>query len=69
MKLAFFLAEQTDDPRKGVGAVIVNNCKDVVGLGWNGFPTKSLYGEFPRAADKDPPVGVEQKRSIHISPR
>ena len=57
MKLAFFLAERTDDPRKGVGAVIVNNCKDVVGLGWNGFPTKSLYGEFPRAADKDPPVG------------
>lgn len=56
MKLAFFLAERTDDPRKGVGAVIVNNRKDVVGLGWNGFPTKSLYGEFPRAADKDPPV-------------
>ena len=24
---------------------------------WNGFPTKSLYGEFPIAADKDPPVG------------
>ena len=57
MKLAFFLAERTDDPRKGVGAVIVNKRKDVVGLGWNGFPTKSLYGEFPRATDKDPPVG------------
>lgn len=56
MKLAFFLAERTDDPRKGVGTVIVNKSKDVVGLGWNGFPTKSLYGEFPRAADKDPPV-------------
>ena len=55
MKLAFFLAEQTDDPRKGVGAVIINRDKDIVGLGWNGFPTKSLYGEFPRAADKDPP--------------
>ena len=57
MKLAFFLAERTDDPRKGVGAVIINRDKDIVGLGWNGFPTKSLYGEFPRAADKDLPVG------------
>ena len=57
MQLAFFLAERTDDPRKGVGAVIVNNRKDVVGLAWNGFPTKSLYGEFPRAADKDPSEG------------
>ena len=44
MKLAFFLAERTDDPRKGVGAVIINRDKDIVGLGWNGFPTKSLYG-------------------------
>ena len=57
IKLAFFLAERTDDPRKGVGAVLINRDKDIVGLGWNGFPTKSLYGEFPRAADKDPPVG------------
>ena len=57
MELAFFLAERTDDPRKGVGAVIINRDKDIVGLGWNGFPTKSLYGEFPRAADKDLRVG------------
>ena len=57
MKLAFFLAERTDDPRKGVGAVIINRDKDIVGLGWNGFPTKSLYGEFPRPSDKDVPVG------------
>ena len=37
--------------------MLINRDKDIVGLGWNGFPTKSLYGEFPRAADKDPPVG------------
>ena len=53
MKLAFFLAERTDDPKTGVGAVIVNKDKDIVGLGWNGFPTKSLYGEFPRASRSD----------------
>ena len=62
MKLAFFLAERTDDPRKGVGAVIINRDKDIVGLGWNGFPTKSLYGEFPRAADKDLPVGCRDDK-------
>ena len=58
MKLAFFLAERTDDPKRGVGAVIVNKDNDIVGLGWNGFPTKSLYGEFPRAAyNENPPRG------------
>ena len=40
------------------GAVIANKDKDIVGLGWNGFPTKSLYGEFPRAAyNENPPRG------------
>ena len=58
MKLAFFLAERTDDPKRGVGVVIVNKDNDIVGLGWNGFPTKSLYGEFPRAAyNENPPRG------------
>ena len=60
MKLAFFLAERTDDPRKGVGAVIINNRKDVVGLAWNGFPTKSLYGEFPRASRIDEDVAKKK---------
>ena len=51
--LAKFLAERTDDPKTGVGAVIINKKKEIVGLGWNGFPSKALYGEFPRASDKD----------------
>ncbi|XP_068708391.1 cytidine and dCMP deaminase domain-containing protein 1-like [Montipora foliosa] len=53
MSLAKFLAERTDDPKTGVGAVIINKKKDIVGLGWNGFPSKALYGEFPRASDRD----------------
>ena len=64
MQLAFFLAERTDDPRKGVGAVLVNNRKDVVGLAWNGFPTKSLYGEFPRASRND--EAVTEKKYPYI---
>ena len=54
--LARFLAEQTDDPKRGVGAVIIQgNRKNrkVVGLGWNGFPSKAVYGQFPRASDDD----------------
>ena len=54
--LARFLAEQTDDPKRGVGAVIIQgNRKNrkVGGLGWNGFPSKAVYGQFPRASDDD----------------
>ena len=64
MKLAVFLAERTDDPKRGVGAVIVNKDKDIVGLGWNGFPTKSLYGEFPRASRTD--EAVTEKKYPYI---
>lgn len=51
--LAKFLAERTDDPKTGVGAVIVNKEIEIVALGWNGFPTKALFGEFPRASAED----------------
>ena len=62
--LAKFLAERTDDPRKGVGAVIMNEEREIVALGWNGFPTKALYGEFPRASDRD--TGVQPKKYPYI---
>lgn len=62
--LAKFLAERTDDPRKGVGAVIMNEEREIVALGWNGFPTKALYGEFPRASDKD--KYLQQKKYPYI---
>jgi len=54
--LARFLAERTDDPKTGVGVVIVGKNRKVVGLGWNGFPTKAVYGQFPRASDKNKSV-------------
>ena len=55
MIFAKMLARQTDDPKTGVGAVILKG-KDpveIATLGWNGFPSKALYGEFPRASDAD----------------
>ena len=62
--VAHLLAERTDDPNTGVGAVIINKKKEIIGLGWNGFPTKALYGEFPRASDKD--GSVQEKRYPYI---
>ena len=64
--LARFLAERTDDPKRGVGAVIVDKNRKVVGLGWNGFPTKAVYGQFPRASDTDESVqGKKYPYIIH----
>ncbi|KAJ7331097.1 hypothetical protein OS493_020798 [Desmophyllum pertusum] len=66
MIFAKMLARQTDDPKKGVGAVILNGTenKEVATLGWNGFPSKALFGEFPRASDND--VARETKFSYVI---
>ncbi|CAB4040709.1 cytidine and dCMP deaminase domain-containing 1-like, partial [Paramuricea clavata] len=54
MTIARFLAERTDDPKTGVGAVIVSPEMEILSFGWNGFPLKALYGEFPRGEKKEP---------------
>ena len=64
LTLANFLAKRTDDPRKGVGAVVINKEKEIVALGWNGFPTKALFGEFPRASERD--KTVDEKKYPYI---
>ena len=58
--MAQFLARRTDDPKRGVGAVIANEKMEIKALGWNGFPLKAIYGEFPRASDTD--VEVDKKK-------
>jgi len=63
---AKFLAERTDEPTAGVGAVVINKDHEIVAIGWNGFPTKALYGEFARASRHD--ASVKDKKypySIH----
>jgi len=60
INMARFLAERSDDPKTGVGAVITNTELEIIALGWNGFPTKALYGEFPRASRHE--VEVERKK-------
>ncbi|KXJ12544.1 hypothetical protein AC249_AIPGENE20267 [Exaiptasia diaphana] len=46
------LARQTDDSKTGVGAVLMKG-EEIVCIGWNGFPAKAFYGEFPRASDDE----------------
>lgn len=67
MIFAKMLARQTDDPKTGVGAVILKG-KDpveIATLGWNGFPSKALYGEFPRASDADAALETKFPYVIH----
>ena len=53
VQMAEFLGERSDDPKTGVGAIIANKDMEIKALGWNGFPIKALYGEFPRASKHD----------------
>ena len=61
--MARFLAERSDDPKTGVGAVITNTALEIVG--WNGFPRKALYGEFPRASHDDQVKRIKYPFTIH----
>ena len=63
--IARFLAERTDDPKTGVGAVIVNPKMKFISLGWNGFPLKAEYGEFARASQDDVPTDKKYPYVIH----
>lgn len=66
MIFAKMLARQTDDPKTGVGAVIVKGeDPDIATLGWNGFPSKALYGEFPRASNSDDALETKFPYVIH----
>lgn len=38
MAIAFLSAQRSKDPKKQVGACIVNSERVIVGIGYNGFP-------------------------------
>ena len=64
--MARFLSERTDDPKRGVGAVIVSYPEmEILSFAWNGFPLKALYGEFPRASDDDGSEEMKYPYVIH----
>lgn len=47
MGTAFLAAKRSKDPVTQVGAVIVNSNKQIVGIGYNGFPRGCSDDEFP----------------------
>ena len=64
--MARLLSERTDDPKRGVGAVIVSYPEmEILSFAWNGFPLNALYGEFPRASDDDGSEKMKYPYVIH----
>ena len=51
MNVAILSAERSKDPNTKVGAVIVNEDKRIVGIGYNGFPNGCSDLEFPWARE------------------
>ncbi len=47
MGVAELSARRSKDPNTQVGACIVNNEKRIIGIGYNGFPTKLSDDDFP----------------------
>ncbi|KAL7749676.1 hypothetical protein RI367_004904 [Sorochytrium milnesiophthora] len=47
MVLAHIASRRTDDPKVGVGAVLVQD-RTYMTVGWNGFPKKSQRHDYPR---------------------
>ena len=64
-RMANILAQRSNDPKRGVGAVIMQR-DQIVSAGWNGYPPKANYGDFPRASHIDgPSLTKKYAFSIH----
>lgn len=53
MNVAILSAERSKDPNTKVGAVIVNEEKRIVGIGYNGFPNGCSDEDFPWEREGD----------------
>lgn len=53
MVLAHIAARRTDDPKVGVGAVLVSPAGQYESVGWNGFPEKAANLDYPQAGADD----------------
>jgi len=54
MAVAFLSAQRSKDPATQVGACIVNTEKEIVGIGYNGFPWGCSDDEFPWSREGEP---------------
>lgn len=51
--LAHIAARRTDDPKVGVGAVLINHEGQYMSVGWNGYPKKTQHLDYPHAGADD----------------
>lgn len=56
MATAFLAAKRSKDPSTQVGACIVNDEKRIVGVGYNGFPTRCDDDDFPWGKSAEDPL-------------
>ena len=64
-RMANILAQRSNDPKRGVGAIILQRNR-VVSASWNGYPPGAAYGDFPRASHSDGPSRAKKYPfSIH----
>ena len=64
-RMANILAQRSNDPKRGVGAIILQR-NQIVSASWNGYPPKASYGDFPRASRVDgPSLAKKYAFSIH----
>lgn len=64
-RMANILAQRSNDPKRGVGAVILQR-NQIVSACWNGYPPRAGYGDFPRASHVDgPSLTKKYPFSIH----
>lgn len=62
--MAQMLSQRSDDPTNRVGCILILH-NEVVAIGWNGFPAKTLYGEFPRATASNQAAERKEHYVIH----
>ncbi|KAH6570000.1 hypothetical protein BASA62_004514 [Batrachochytrium salamandrivorans] len=53
MVLAHVAAKRTDDPKVGVGAVLIDPRGRYVSIGWNGYPKKAAHLDYPQSGADD----------------
>ncbi|XP_078423670.1 uncharacterized protein LOC144696327 [Cetorhinus maximus] len=65
LQLCFLLAARSDDPDRGVGAVIYNERHSIIGAGYNGYIKKATYGNFPRSGRNNKLAIAKSRSMVH----
>jgi len=65
MGMAILSSFRSKDPNTKVGACIVNNENRIIGIGYNGFPSKCSDNKLPWSRTGDTPLDTKYPYVIH----